>query len=415
MLLVNYPMTPARAGLVSNYLSTLPQATAAFNQAANPSGFAFGRTAMPPALLPAPTVAEQPAPDPVYGPPRFRRSTPDEAPMDAPSFSMDIADANPGTYGYSALSDATSQAAMDTYGVEDFGAIGGANQAEVNASLAGQAAAANYRAAQPSMPSMADITSQPAGRTVNQALDAFMTPTGMLGTMLGVATGMPGMGFALDKMAEVNLSNLAYDRAMEMQGVPGYSTGQIDGQAFSISPGPFGFGQVMSGVVPDYFDIDMAQSMQSVLNGIDPSSGTGIDSVAGPAGYNQLGQYVDEYGNISAYGTMGAAESLASKHGISLAQAQKALTIARSRKMPLARAIAEVDTRDYSYDGPDGGFDGEGGFGTGGVEQASYEDAVNTQAWDAFGAAFDAAAETASSDGAADGAAGHDTDPGDVF
>ena len=58
---------------------------------------------------------------------------------------------------------------------------------------------------------------------------------------------------------------------------------------------------------------------------------------------------------------------------------------------------------------------GEGGFGSGGVEQASYEDAVNTQAWDAFGAAFDAAAETASSDGAADGAAGHDTDPGDVF
>ena len=86
-----------------------------------------------------------------------------------------------------------------------------------------------------------------------------------------------------------------------------------------------------------------------------------------------------------------------------------------NRTMPLARAIAEVDTRDYSYDGPPGGFDGEGGFGSGGVEQASYEDAVTTQAFDQFGAAFDAAAAAASSDGAAEGAAGHDTDPGDVF
>lgn len=380
--------SPARQGLIAQYLANYPQANSQFLSAEQPP--VFGVTQPRGDYVAVTPYVPEPVQQPVYRAPRYRRSTPDEAPMDAPSFSMDIADANPGTYGYSPLSDATSQAAMDSYSMGLDMQQSAYSPADL-ASVAGQQAAANYSAAQPSMPSLSAMTSQPVGQTVNQALDAFATPTSILGGMLGMASGIPGMGFALDKMAEMNLSNLAYDRAMEMQGVPGYSTGQIDGQAFSISPGPFGFGQVLSGVVPDYFDIDMAQAMQSVQDGIDPNTGDTLSGFTpGIGGYNSAGNFVDSYGNVSVYGTMGNLETLANQQFAGdMNAAREALTKARQGIKPLK--IKRRGYFDY-FDDPGFGFDGKGGYGSGGVDEDAYSDAVATAAFDAFGAAFDDAA-----------------------
>jgi len=377
--------SPARQGLIAQYLANYPGANSQFLSAEQPP--AFGVTQPRGDYVAVTPYVPEPVQQPVYREPRYRRSTPDEAPMDAPSFSMDIADANPGTYGYSPLSDATSQAAMDAYSMGLDMQQTAYSPADL-ASVAGQQAAANYKAAQPSMPSFSEMTSQPVGQTVNQALDAFTKPTAMLGTMLGMATGIPGTGFALDKMAEMNLSNLAYDRAMEMQGVPGYSTGQIGGQAFSISPGPFGFGQVLSGVVPDYFDIDMAQAMQSVQEGIDPNTGDTLSGFTpGVGGYNSAGNFVDSYGNVSVYGTMGNLETLANQQfDGKVAAARNALSLARQGIKPLIFKNRSIF--DYEPD-PDGGFDGFGGFGSGGVDEGAFSDAVTTATFDAFGAAFD--------------------------
>lgn len=375
--LLNYTPTapyvfgsPARQGLVAEYLANYPQANSQFLSAEQPP--VFGVTQPRGDYVAVTPYVPEPVEQPVYRAPRDRRSIPDEPsneiPIDAPSFSMNIADA---TYDHPALSDATSQAAMDIYGVEDFGAIGGANQAEVNANLAAQAAEAGYNATKPSMPSFSDITSQPVGQTINQALDAFTTPTAILGGMLSMATGIPGLGFALDAMAGKNLSNVAYDRAMEMQGVPGYSTGQIDGRAFSISPGPFGFGQVLSGNVPSWFDVDMAQAMQSVQNGIDPNTGDALSGFTpGVGGYNAQGQYVDAYGNISAMGTMGNLQTLANQQFAGdMNAARKALTRARQGIKPLRikrRGYFEFD------DDPGFGFDlGSGGVGAGALNAAT--------------------------------------------
>lgn len=329
----------------------------------------------PPAPAPAPAPAPTAAPSPVAVSPLLQ---------DNDDFSF----GDQTNAGFSTAPDPSAVAAA-----EQFGLTSGAAK-DIASAYASQRA--DEVAPMQSFGNLGNVLSQPLSATLNQVFDR---PEAVPGAILGMA--VPGAGIALSAMANLNEEKQAYNRAMTEMGQPGYSYGTINGQQYSISPGPFGYGRVMSGVVPDWFDIDMHDKMQSIELGIDPNTGTGIDTTAGVAGYNQLGQYVDQYGNISVMGSMQDLESLAAKHGISKAQAKQALDMARNLEMELSRAIAEVDTRDYSYDGPDGGFDGEGGFGSGGVEQASYEDAVTTQAFDQFGAAFDeaaAAAEAASED-----------------
>jgi hypothetical protein len=323
--------SPERQALVAQYLAGYPEANRQFLTAARPPAqtsvsLRDDYTAVTP-FVPETQVEEIAAPE------RYRKRLYfSGTPAEVPSFSMDIADAVQGTYGYGPVSSATSPEAIDSYSM-GLDMQQGNWSAQDLASVAGQEAAAAYTAAQPDFPSWSQITSQPIGQSIEQALNSIATPTGILGTMLGVATGLPGTGKALNAAARTNLSNLAEARAMELMGVPGYSTGQIAGHAFSITPGPFGFGQVLSGVIPDWFDIDMAQSMSSVQSGIDPNTGldivgggfNGPDGGKGVGGYNEKGQFVDAFGQTAAMGTIGNAASLGNQYGLSLSQALGAL------------------------------------------------------------------------------------------
>ena len=148
---------------------------------------------------------------------------------------------------------------------------------------------------------------------------------------------------------------------MELQGVPGYSTGSIDGQMYSISPGLFG-GQVMSGVVPDWFDIDTAEKMSAVNAGLEPGTGETLSGFTpGVGGYNQAGNFVDAYGNVSAMGSMQNAMDLANQQGISLQGARNSLTAARRGQLSLAQALLDTYNKERGFEvGPpnyDKGYD----------------------------------------------------------
>ena len=199
--------------------------------------------------------------------------------------------------------------------------------------------------------------SQPLSTTLDQV---FSQQHAVPGAMLGL--GVPGASFALSAMANINEQNQAYDRAMAEMGVPGYSYGTIDGQKFSTSPGPFGYGRVMSGVVPSWFDIDMFDKMQSIELGIDPNSGTGIETTNGLQGYNQFGQYVDRYGNISAHGTMQDLESLARDRNISIEAAREALNQSRRGELSLYDSLLDAYNREHGFTDHVGPPDYDPGF-----------------------------------------------------
>lgn len=244
-----------------------------------------------------------------------------------------------------------------------------------------------------------NVFSQPLSKTLDQV---FSRPEAVPGAILGMA--IPGATAALSAMSNLNERNQAYNRAMAEMGQPGYSYGTIDGQQFSVSPGPFGYGRVMSGVVPDWFDIDQYDKMEAVELGIDPESGDKLSGFTpGVGGYNSAGNFVDAYGNVSAHGTMSNLETLANQQFNSdIAAARKALSLAREGIKPLRFKKSSI--YDFESD-PDGGFDGMGGYGTAGVDEAALSDAVTTAAFDAFGAAFDAAAaDAAAADAAAEDA-----------
>jgi len=247
-----------------------------------------------------------------------------------------------------------------------------------------------------------NVFSQPLSKTLDQV---FSRPEAVPGAFLGKV--VPGATTMLSAMSNLNERNQAYNRAMAEMGQPGYSYGTIDGQQYSISPGPFGYGRVMSGVVPDWFDIDMHDKMEALELGIEPGTGETLSGFTpGIGGYNSQGNFVDGYGNVSAHGTMGNLATLADQQfNGNIAAARNALTLAREGIKPLI--FKQRSIFDYEPD-PDGGFDGTGGYGSGGVDEDAFSDAVTTAAFDAFGAAFDDAAN----DAAAADAAAEDADMG---
>lgn len=228
-----------------------------------------------------------------------------------------------------------------------------------------------------------NVFSQPLSQTLDQV---FNRPETVPGALLGMA--IPGATMGLSAMANLAEEKQAYNRAMAQMGQPGYSYGTIDGQQYSISPGPFGYGRVMSGVVPDWFDIDMHDKMEAVELGIDPETGDDlVGFTPGVGGYNAQGQYVDAYGNISAMGTMDNLQTLANQQFAGdVKAAREALTRARENIQPLR--LKNVSVFDFEDGGVDTGYSG-GGVGSGGVDAPGYADAVTTAAFDAFGAAFD--------------------------
>ena len=90
--------------------------------------------------------------------------------------------------------------------------------------------------------------------------------------------------------------------SLAMQGIEGYSSGTIGGNRFTISPGLFGLG--VTGNVN--VDVGTIQNMQAVAAGIDPNTGLSLVSGTGQGGYNEAGDWVDEYGNVMG-GTMESA------------------------------------------------------------------------------------------------------------
>jgi hypothetical protein len=185
---------------------------------------------------------------------------------------------------------------------------------------------------------LGDVFSQPLSQTLDQV---FSRPEAIPGAFLGMA--VPGAGIALSAMSHMSARNNAYNRAMAEMNQPGYSYGTINGQKYTISPGLFGYGRVMHGVLPSWFDIDMHDKMQSLELGIEPGTGETLSGFTpGVGGYNSKGQFVDAYGNISAMGTMQNAQNLADKQGISLQGAREALTTARLGQLSLKQALLDT-------------------------------------------------------------------------
>lgn len=333
--------------------------------------------------LPAvPTAAPAPVPAPIAAPPapaaallssgpNFRRSLfsfrDSETPTDAVDFTS-----------------ATSAPSTSAIGAaEAFGLTAGTPN-EIASAYATQRA--DEVSPRMSFGNLGSVFSQPLSKTLDQV---FSRPEAVPGAILGMA--IPGATVALSAMSNLNERNQAYNRAMAEMGQPGYSYGTIDGQKYSISPGPFGYGRVMSGVVPDWFDIDMHDKMQSLELGIDPNTGdTLVGFTPGIGGYNSKGQYVDAYANTMAMGTMGNLQTLANQQFAgNVAAARNALSLARQGIKPLR--FKRRGYFDY-FDDPGFGFDGRGSIGSGGVDEDAFSDAVATAAFDAFGAEFDNAA-----------------------
>lgn len=287
--------------------------------------------------LPAvPTAAPAPVPAPIAAPPapataapllssgpNFRRSLfsfrDSETPTDAVDFTS-----------------ATSAPSTSAIGAaEAFGLTAGTPD-EIASAYATQRA--DEVSPRMSFSNLGSVFSQPLSKTLDQV---FSRPEAVPGALLGMV--VPGATAALSAMSNLNERNQAYNRAMAEMGQPGYSYGTIDGQKYSISPGPFGYGRVMSGVVPDWFDIDMHDKMQSLELGIEPGTGETLSGFnAGIGGYNSRGEFVDAYGNVSAMGTMQNAIDLADQEGISLEGARKALSTARQGVLSLGQALLDT-------------------------------------------------------------------------
>ena len=246
-----------------------------------------------------------------------------------------------------------------------------------------------------------------------QALNNHLnSPENIPGFLLS-AGGFPMASSLLNYMGSANVNNLGKIQANTEMGVKGYEFGNINGDPYGISPGRFN-SRSLSGVVPDWFDINMHDRMLEHQNNIN-SGNIQVTDPTTQSGYNQKGEYVDQFGNIAAAGLMSDAQALADQNGLSLAETRGVLSSARRGEGSLKERLRtyKKDNKDYTKGGYSGyGFDGKGGYGSGGIDEDAYSDAVTTAAFDAFGAAFDdaAAAGAAAADAADDAASGFGAD-----
>lgn len=197
--------------------------------------------------------------------------------------SYGVGDANYDMPGYTSYDDYVSQ----TYGPGD--TIYDAYEQEL-ATPTDDQLATQYSQQQAN--AMAPVDYNPFGNIGGAITDPLGTisnyfdkPTNQLGFMLGMA-GVPGAGSILDTVANKNMEMQALDRAKADQGIPGYSYGMVDGQPYSIGFNALGH-QVMTGTVPDWFDINVAEHMQSYQKGFDTDGNalTGGNSKFSADGY----------------------------------------------------------------------------------------------------------------------------------
>lgn len=139
----------------------------------------------------------------------------------------------------------------------------------------------------------------------------FDHPTSFLSPMMTPLFGPMG-GAVLDAVGAYNLKTQAYNRAHAQMGTPGYSYGMLDGQHYSVEPGMFG-SRSISGTVPDWFDVDMADTLQNYQMGLDAAGNATTN--AGTARFSPDGYLSTPFGNdVALYDDVAA---LAKEYGVS--------------------------------------------------------------------------------------------------
>jgi hypothetical protein len=229
--------------------------------------------------------------------------------------------------------------------------------------LSSQQIADAYAASIPqSKPVLSGISGRPLGKTLGNLVSnpsffpgmaLSMTPLGMLAA--------PTLDWVSGLYERTMLNNYAMEQMQ--QGRYPYSSGTIGGNPFTISPGLFGLG--VTGNVN--VDVGTIQNMQKVAAGIDPNTGLSLVNSTGQGGYNQAGDWVDEYGNVMG-GTMESAQGLADKHGITLGEALTALEAAREGGKTLGEALApeHMTEQQHFTEEDEAGMDYGYEFNTGG-------------------------------------------------
>ncbi len=205
-----------------------------------------------------------------------------------------------------------------------------------------------------------NVFDQPISTTLSQM---FSNPNTVAGNILGMGLGSGGglLGSALMNAVDRTVTGkIANDYAMYSQGVPGYSVGKIGDTPYSISPGLFGYGQVLTGNVPIGMTISDIERMGQMARGINPYGDGGFLGGSmfgsGVGGYTEDGMFVGPDGTISAMGTMGNAQALADQYGLSLNQTLDALGTARNGEMGLSDALGGAVYDSYNLGVDDAAF-----------------------------------------------------------
>jgi hypothetical protein len=129
-------------------------------------------------------------------------------------------------------------------------------------------------------------------------------------------------------------------------GEPGYSYGMIDDEPYSIGVNAAG-ARVMTGVTPDWFDVDMADTMSKTSQGLDPETGDALSGFGkGRGGYNARGDFIDQYGNASHFGDWSDLEALADERDMSTKQVEEAFDTTRNTDRDLEHALDIISDRD---------------------------------------------------------------------
>lgn len=157
--------------------------------------------------------------------------------------------------------------------------------------------------------------------------------------------GFPFGRSMLNAIGNYNLKAQAYDRAHTAMGTDGYSYGTIDGNPYSIGINALGH-RAITGNVPDWFTVDAADRMSTASTGYDPTTGDALTGFGrGRGGFTATGDFVDQYGNVHAFGDWSDLEALADERGLTTSQVSEALGTARNTG-DLEAALDIVSDRD---------------------------------------------------------------------
>jgi len=184
------------------------------------------------------------------------------------------------------------------------------------------------------------LLSDPA-KSFNEYINKPTTAPGLLLNAIGIPFG----GTLLDKVANYNMTQQAYDRAMAMQGQDGYGYGNIDGQSYSVGPNALGM-RAVTGTVPDWFDVDQADALANYEQGLDADGNQTMD--VGGARFSPDGYLSTPFGHDVA--TYDDIVNLSKTLGVSYEEAQNAVQSANSGELDLFDNFDEnfADTSDYT-------------------------------------------------------------------